>query len=123
MRAPKARAILGGSGDFLHFADKILQKKILLLRITHSYYPFSISPRISFFYRGGPLALWGGGGGGLSPFASALVDTTDCFILFYIKRMGEMIALEIVSNLYDKTVVILFNLQVGFPLFKTKISS
>ena len=53
MRAPKARAILGGSGGmlprkilnleyrkcvFLHFPGEILQKKILLLMITHSHW-------------------------------------------------------------------------------------
>ena len=74
MRAPKARVILGGSGGmlsrkilnleyrkciFLHFPVEILQKKILLLIITHTPPP-SISPRISSFRRGGPSTHWRG---------------------------------------------------------------
>ena len=40
---------------FPAFSGEILQKKILLLRITHSPRPSSISPRTSSFHRGGPL--------------------------------------------------------------------
>ena len=72
-----ARAILGGSGgmlpgkfgnleyrkcdfEFLHFAGEILQKKILLLRITHSYRPPLNFSSDFIFHRGGPSAYWGG---------------------------------------------------------------
>ena len=51
-----------GSGADLPFPGEILQKKILLLRITHSHRPPSISPRISSFYKGDLQLI-----GGLSP--------------------------------------------------------
>ena len=78
MRTPRVRVILGGSKgkfwnlehrkcDFLHFPSVILQKKILLLRITHNHgSPLNFSSDF-IFSQGWSFNSLGGQGGWAPP--------------------------------------------------------